>query len=177
MPIPGRITRLSGWLYRVVTVLAYLLPCAIIAAILRGWFDPAALVARFPLLPPGLPVSHLQATLVAAVAVVSVFPLVGAFMAMRRLFSRYRRGEILTDACADDIRLTGQALILVAASTVVVPALQLLILSWNSPGGRLLSFGIDGSALGFLLSGAMLTVIGWVMGEAARAAEENRGFV
>jgi amino acid transporter len=177
MPTPNRITRFSGWLYWAVTVLAYCLPCIVIAAILRGWFDPASLIARFPLLPPGVFVSPLQGTLVAAVAVCSLLPLVGAFLAMRRLFSRYRRGEILTDACADDIRLTGQALIFVAAATVLVPMLQLLILSWNTPGGRILSIGIDGGALGFLLSGAMLTVIGWVMREAARAADENRGFV
>jgi amino acid transporter len=176
MPMPNRITRFSGWLYWAVTVLAYVLPCIVIAAILRGWFDPATLVARFPILPSGTSVSPLQGTLGAAVAVFSLFPLVGAFLAMRRLFSRYRRGEILTDACADDIRLTGQALILVAA-TVVVPMLQLLIVSWNAPGGRLLSVGIDGGTLGFVLSGAMLTIIGWVMREAARAADENRGFV
>ncbi len=177
MAVPNRVIQLSGWLYRAVTVLAYLLPCIIIAAILRGWFDPAALTARFPLLPAGSSVSPLQGTLVAAVAILSLFPLIGTFLAMRRLFSRYRRGEILTDACADDIRLTGRALIFVAAATVLVPTLQLLILSWNSPGGRLLSIGIDGGTLGFLLSGAMLNLVGWVMREAARAAEENRGFV
>jgi Protein of unknown function (DUF2975) len=177
MPIPNRITRFSGWLYWAVIGLAYGLPCIVIAAILRGWFDPAALIARFPLLPSGSSVTPLQGTLVAAVAVFSLFPLVGAFLAMRRLFSRYHRGEILTDACADDIRLTGQALILVAAATVLVPMIQLLILSWNTSGGRILSIGIDDGTLGFLLSGAMLTVIGWVMREAARAADENRGFV
>jgi Protein of unknown function (DUF2975) len=173
-----RIAWLSGWLYRASTLLACGLPLVVLGAILGGWFDAAGLASRFPALPATLSVSQMQATAVALIAVVAVFPMVAACLAMRRLFGRYRSGEILTDHCAAEILRVGQALFAVAAMTVLVPTAQLLVLSWNAaPGGRILSIGIDGSTVGFLLSGAMLIVIGWVMREAAQAAEDNRGFV
>jgi hypothetical protein len=105
-----------------------------------------------------------------------VFPMIAAFLAMGSLFNRYRRGEILSDGSADDILRIGRAMLLVAIATVLVPTLQLLALSWNG-SSRVLSIGIDGGTLGFLLSAGLLTVIGWVMREAARVKAENEGFV
>jgi hypothetical protein len=173
-----RITPLSNLLFWVCTVLAYALPLFIIVHILRGWYDPARLLEQYPVLPATAPVTPFQATLVAAVAVIATYPLVATFLGMRRLFGRYRRGEILSDACATDILRIGQALFAVAAMTVIVPMLQIMILSWGlGQGQRLLSVGVDGSTLGFLLSGGLLIVIGWVMREAAQAAEDAKGFV
>jgi uncharacterized membrane protein len=178
MPSSDRITPLSNLLYWVCTVLAYVLPILVIVKILQGWFDPAVVVAQYAVLPSGVRVTPIQSTLVAAVAVFATYPLVATFLGMRRLFGRYRQGEILSDACASDILRIGQALFAVAATTVIVPTLQILILSWNiGPGQRLLSIGLDGSTLGFLLSGGLLIVIGWVMREAAKAAEDAKGFV
>jgi hypothetical protein len=178
MPKPDRITTLSDWLYWVCTILAYALPLIIIAHILRGWYDPAFLLAQYPVLPATAPVTPFQATLVAAVAVLATYPLVATFLRMRRLFGRYRQGEILSDACAADILRIGQALFAVAAMTVIVPMLQILILSWGlGQGQRLLVLGVEGGTLGFLLSGGLLIVIGWVMREAVEAAEDARGFV
>jgi hypothetical protein len=174
----NRIAPLSNLLYWVCTIAAYALPLFIIAFILRGWFDPALLVAQYPILPTDVRVTPFQATLVAAVAVVATYPLVATFLGMRRLFGRYRSGEILSDACAADILRIGQALFAVAAMTVLVPTLQIVVLTWHiGLGQRLLSIGIDSSTLGFLLSGGLLIVIGWVMREAAKAAEDAKGFV
>jgi len=178
MPDLNRITRVSAWLYWASAVLAYVLPLKVIIAILRGWFDPASLPARFPLLADGTIVSPFQGTLVALIAVLSVFPLIAALIAMQSLFSRYRRGEILTDGCATDILRIGRAMFLVAAATVLVPMLQYLALSWNAgQGKRVLQIGLDSGTPGFLLSGSLLFVIGWVMREAARVKVENQGFV
>jgi hypothetical protein len=171
-----RISRLSDWLFWAATVLTYALPLTILVAILRGWFDPASLPGNFPVLPEGTPVTPFQGTLVAGVAVLAVFPLIAAFIAMASLFNRYRRGEILTDGCADDILRIGRAMIFVALATVLVPTLQILILSWNAPQ-RMLSIGLDGGTLGFLLSAGLMFVIGWVMREAAVVKAENEGFV
>jgi amino acid transporter len=173
-----QIKRLSNWMFWACTVLAYALPAVVILAILRGWFDPEAVVLRFPNLPEGTQATAFQGALVAIVGVLSVYPITLAFLRMRNLFTRYRKGDILTEPCARDILRIGQALFVVAAMTVVVPTLQVLILSWNNPpGGRILSVGLDGSTLGFLLSGGLLIVIGWVMREAAQAAEDAKGFV
>jgi uncharacterized membrane protein len=178
MPNPDRIKPLSNLLYWVCTVLAYALPLFIIAYILRGWYEPSILLAEYPILPATAPVTPFQSTLVAAVAVLATYPLVATFLGMRRLFGRYRQGEILSDACAADILRIGQALFAVAAMTVMVPLLQILILSWGiGKGERMLVIGIESSTLGFLLSGGLLIVIGWVMREAAKAAEDAKGFV
>lgn len=173
-----RISRLSAGLYWAGTVLACVLPLLVVLAILRGWFDPATVLARFAQVPPGTRVTAFQGALVAGLAALSVAPMVAAFLAMRRLFGRYRVGEILTDGCAADTLRTGQALFAVAAVTVILPTVQFLVLSRNAPaGGRILSIGVEGTTLGFLLSGAVLMTIGWVMREEARAAEENRRIV
>ena len=178
MPNLNRITRVSAWLYWASAVLAHVLPSIVIFAILQGWFDPASLLARFPLLASGTVVRPFQGTAVALIAVLSVFPLIAALMAMQSLFLRYRRGEILTDGRATDILRIGRAMFLVAATTVLVPMLQHVALRWNAgQGKRVLQIGLDGNTLGFLLSGSLLFVIGWVMGEAARVKVENQGFV
>jgi hypothetical protein len=60
----------------------------------------------------------------------------------------------------------------------VVPTLQVLALSWtNPPGQKMLQIGLSSDSLGFLVAGGLLTVIGWVMREAARIKAENEGFV
>lgn len=173
-----RISKLSEWLYWAATVLTYVLPLLVLAGILRGWVDTASLTKRFPELAEGTVIAPVQGLLAALVAAVAVFPLIAAFMAMSSLFNRYRRGEILSDACADDILRIGRAMVFLAAATVLVPTLQVLVLSWQSPPGqRVLQVGLDSGTLGFLLSGGLMFVIGWVMREAARVKAENEGFV
>jgi len=173
-----RIASLSHSLCWITGALAHGMPLVVAGAILPGWSNPAQVLARFPQVPPGTPVSALQVAAVAGLAVLSVFALVAAFLPMRRLFGRCLRTEILTDACAADIVHIGQALFAVAAVTVLVHTAQLLVLNCNpAPGGHILSIGTDGSTMGFLLSGAALIVIGWMMRKAARAAEEIKSIV
>ncbi|MCX7302249.1 MAG: hypothetical protein NTX73_18065 [Rhodobacterales bacterium] len=173
-----RIARLSGWLWWKSAALAYLLPVVICLAILQGWFDPAALVARFSALSAGTEVNTTQAALVAAAGLFSVYPMVAAIPARQGLCGRYRRDELLTEACAAENLRMGRALVAVALMTVILPTVQLLILSWNTgPGHRVLSLSLDGSTLSFLLSAGLLLTIGWVMREAARAGQENAEFV
>jgi Protein of unknown function (DUF2975) len=176
MSDPARIARLSQALYWTATTLAWVLPLLIVVTILREIFDPGLLLDRFALIPRGTEVTPVQAIMVAAIAVAALIPLIAALMAMGRLFDRYRQGEILSDGCADDILRIGRAMLFVAAATVLVPTLQVLVLSWNAPL-RVLQIGLDQGTLGFLLSAGLLTVIGWAMREAARVKAENEGFV
>jgi Protein of unknown function (DUF2975) len=176
MPDQSRIIRLSHWLYWAAMILAYLLPLVVALVILRGFFDPETLLRQYPTLDAGTPVTLLQGALVAAVAVVAVLPMVAAFLAMGSLFNRYRRGEVLSDGSAADILRIGRAMLFVAAATVLVPTLQVLILSWGA-GQKTLQIAVDGSTLGFLLSAGLLTVIGWAMREAAQVKAENEGFI
>lgn len=172
-----RIARLSGWLWWAGAVLAWVLPAALAFAVLRAWADPAALAASLGGLPADLPVSPPRAALAASLGLLSVAPLVAACRALQRLAGRYRVSEILSEACAADLHALGRWLLLAALATVGVPTLQTLLVSWAAPSGTILRLGLDGGALGFVLAGALLTVIGLVMRAAARLRAENEGFV
>lgn len=171
-----RLPRLSERLYRTALVLSAVLPLIVLFIAARGVMDPASLLSQVPGIGAGTPVSRTQAGLIAAVALISVLPMVAALRAMARLFDRYRAGEVLSDDNAETILHIGRALVLVAVFTVLTPAAQTLILSWQAPR-RILSIGLDGATLGFLLTAGLLTVIGWAMREAARIKAENEGFI
>jgi hypothetical protein len=176
MPEQTRLTRLSNALYWTALALSVVLPLLVLVYAAKGVTDPASLLNNMPAVAPDTVISRLQAGLVAALALISVLPMVAALRGMARLFDRYRMGEVLSDANADTILSIGRALLLVAVFTVVVPTLQTLILSWKA-AQRTLSIGLDGGTLGFLMAAGLLTVIGWAMREAARVKAENEGFV
>ena len=171
-----RLQKLSGLLYWVALVLSVVLPVVVLVYAGKGVSDPASLLSRAPSIPSGTPVSPAQAGLVAAVALVSILPMVAALRGMVRLFGAYRDGEVLSAANALTILHIGRNLLLVALFTVLVPSLQTLILSWQAEH-RMLSIGLDGGTLGFLMAAGLLTVIGWAMAEAARVKAENAEFV
>lgn len=176
MPDQTRLARLSGALYWVALALSALLPVIVLVHAGKGVSDPTSLLDRAPLVPAATPVSTLQAGLVAAVALVSVVPMVAALHGMVRLFAAYRDGEVLSGENADTILTIGRNFLIVAAFTVLVPTLQTLILGWNA-AQRVLAIGLDQGTLGFLLAAGLLTVIGWAMREAAAVKAENAGFV
>lgn len=106
------------------------------------------------------------------------FALIWALDILRRLFARYRDGEVLTEASAQLIRQAGKAFLLVAALKIISHPLQSLLFTWQSPpGSRALSLSLGQAEIGFLLLAGLLTLIGWAMTEAAQAADENRAFV
>ncbi|MFO1201971.1 MAG: DUF2975 domain-containing protein [Tabrizicola sp.] len=176
MPVLIRLRKLSGLLYWVALALSVVLPLIVLVYAGKGVTDPASLLSRVPTLAPGTSITSAQAGLVAAVALVSVLPMVAALRGMVRLFGAYRDGEVLSEANADAILRIGRNLLLVALFTVLAPTLQTLILSWNAVQ-KTLAVGIDGGTLGFLMAAGLLTVIGYAMGEAARVKAENEGFV
>lgn len=176
MPDQTRLSRLSGLLYWVALALSALLPVIVLVYAGKGVSDPASLLSRAPLVPAATQVTTVQAGLIAAVALVSVVPLVVALRGMVQLFAAYRDGEVLSGENADAILSIGRNFLIVAAFTVLVPTLQTLILSWNA-AQRIVTIGLDQGTLGFLLAAGLLTVIGWAMREAAAVKAENAGFV
>lgn len=170
----SRLQSLSGILYWVALVLSVALPLLVLVQAGKWVADPGSLVGADA--PPGTTVTAVQAGLVAAVALVSVLPMVAALRGMVRLFGRYRMDEVLSLENAETILRIGRAMVVVALFTVIGPTLRLLILSWNAPH-RTLSIALDDGTLGFLLAAGLLTVIGWAMREAAAVKAENAGFV
>lgn len=171
-----RLQKLSSVLYWIALVLSVVLPIIVLIYAGKAVTDPASLLPRVTGLAPGTPVTSAQAGLVAGVALVAVLPMVAALRGMVRLFGAYREGEVLSPQNAETLLGIGRNLLAVALFTVAVPTLQALILSWNAPQ-RMLSIGLDGGTLGFLMAAGLLTVVGWALGEAARIKAENAEFV
>ena len=97
---------------------------------------------------------------------------------VQALFALFRRGLALSRPAAERLRSIGFGLLCTAAAALLSRPLQILLLtSGNPPGERVLAFGITSADLGFVLAGGLMIVIGHVMADAARIAEENAGFV
>ncbi len=104
--------------------------------------------------------------------------LIWALDILRRLFARYRDGEVLTEASARLIRQTGKAFLVLAVLKIASQPLQSLLFTWQSPpGSRMVSLSLGQAEIGFLLLAGLLTLIGWATTEAAQAVDENRAFV
>lgn len=171
-----RLARLSDTLYWLSLVLSVLLPLVVLFHAGLGVADPPSLLDNAPGIAPDTPVSRVQAGLVAALALVSVLPMIAALRAMVSLFDSYRAGQVLSAQNAETILRIGRALLLVAVFSVVITTLQILVLSWNAPL-RTLAITLNQGTLGFVLAAGLLTVIGWAMREAAQIKAENEGFV
>lgn len=173
-----RIARLSDVLYRGTTVLLPLLPLLVLGYGLWGLRDPGWLNGAFPEMPAATRLTAAKSVGVLAIGALALGPICVALWQMRGLFARYRRGEILTAACAGHIRRSGVALVVLAGMQVLIRPLQILALTAdNPPGEKMLAISLSGEMLWLALAGGLLVVIGWVMAEAALAAEENAGFV
>lgn len=106
-------------------------------------------------------------------------PFLWTFNQMRKLFLRYRSGEVLSAACAQRIHMVGLGFMAIAIVSFIVHPLLSSTLSFPSEegGSGSLSIVVNQTFFMNLVVGAFLTVIGWAMGEAAQVAAENKEFV
>lgn len=94
------------------------------------------------------------------------------------LFRAYRAGGVLFRVeTGQRLRRIGVALLVVPLVSVVTNAVNGVVLTWHIPQGRQLAIGISSDAILLLIVGAIVTMIGWTMTEAARIADEHRQFV
>ena len=99
-------------------------------------------------------------------------------MSMRRLFGHYSSGEVLSPLAAEALQSIGRGLLLLALLPLAIRPVQSVLLSWEAgPGQRMLAFRIHDEDIWLLLAAGLVTLVGWAMAEAARVAEDNRGFV
>ncbi|MDF0601098.1 DUF2975 domain-containing protein [Psychromarinibacter sp. C21-152] len=97
---------------------------------------------------------------------------------MAALFALYAAGEALSVRCARRLLNIGAGLFAGVVLELVARPAQILLASLaNPPGQQVLSLGVEGADLGQILAAGLLVTVGWTMREAARIAEENRGFV
>ena len=97
---------------------------------------------------------------------------------LRRLFKLYARGEIFSPEAARRLkRFAATVLAQFLLRPITGAALSILLTAHNPPGKRALTISLGSPEFGALVLGGLILVIGWVMGESARIAEENKGFV
>ena len=156
----------------------YGLPLGLIAALTPGIASPDWLLDRMTDLPPGTSMTPFKYAAVIGIVWLALLPMFGALTHMRELFRLYERDEIMTDTTAHHILRTGQWLITLAATSLLIRPMQAGLMTYdNPPGQQRLALSIDSSILGFLLAGGLLVAIGRVMREAALVAQENAGFI
>lgn len=105
-------------------------------------------------------------------------PALWGLWSLKRLFEGYAAGAIFTVAAARQLRHCGLALVVAGFQTPFASMLLSGALSLDLPkGSRTLVLSLSGNDVVLLVIGALLLTIARVMGEAARIAEDNAGFV
>ena len=152
------------------------------SAILLLWIGLLASPALTALATGGLPIAAPEPTFAArailvACAAPALLPAVLALSATARLARTCRMGHALTEAAAQLIRRLGALAALAAVGGIVSKAAASAALSALGPGTGTLVVQIGTGQVALLLGGGLLAALGAAMSEAARASEENRGFV
>lgn len=101
-----------------------------------------------------------------------------AMWTARGLFRQFASGQVLEPRTGQDLRLIGGLIAAHAALTPIVKSLMTLALTaGNPPGQRLFAVAIGTHELVLSLLGGLILVLGHVMAEAARIADDNRQIV
>ena len=130
---------------------------------------PAAWVAEFG------PVQRLLATLL---ALLPVLPLSWGLLRLATALEAFRQGQPFGLAAARGMRDFAVGVFACTLLKLVSGALLSVVLSWNAPSGqKQLAISVSSDMLLMLLVGAVLTLVGWALAEAAAIAEENAQFI
>lgn len=101
--------------------------------------------------------------------------LVRGLWVLRTLLKRLAVAEVFEFENGVLLRRFGKTLLIYAALRPVVKALAVLLVTMNNPAGeRYLKFGLGDDDIVLALIGKLILVVGSVMADAARIADENR---
>ncbi|MEM9870457.1 MAG: hypothetical protein AAF822_04315 [Pseudomonadota bacterium] len=88
------------------------------------------------------------------------------------------RGDVFGGQTAQHIQRIGRRMVLLAVAHRAGNTVIIAALTWNNPPGtRSLAIGFGSTECLLLLAAGLMTLFGWIQSEAARLAEENKGFV
>lgn len=162
-------SRLMAWL---TLFAALILPVAVIAYWLIA--TPAGLARQAQLPSATLLVMNTELRLVAAaITLIPVVAICWGLLRLRACFLGFAKGELFAPTTIAGFR--DFSLGLVATAVLGIPSASLLSLAVS--GGRQLSISISSNSLLMLCVAGAMSVVGWVLGEAAAIAEENASFV
>ncbi|MFN3844441.1 MAG: hypothetical protein ACK4RZ_01300 [Paracoccaceae bacterium] len=173
---PPSILRLSRLMAGFASVMLAAYPAAVAVSLGAAFAGHSLALWRLPVMPNGVTPIQTGIVLATLVSFVLLPVVIAFFSAMRRLFRRYARGEVLAPAACADLRDMGRWAFFMGILGLIQPTLQTLALSVGTES-VVLSFAVTDGAIGFLVLGGTLAAIGWTMTEAVRIDEENAGFI
>lgn len=119
-----------------------------------------------------------QRVLVTALALLSVLPLSWGLWRLTTALEAFRQGRPFALAAAKGMRDFAIGVFVCTLLKLVSGTLLSVALSWNAPAGqKQLAVSVSSDMLLMLLVGAVLTLVGWALAEAAALAEENAQFI
>lgn len=176
-PIKTRLARTATTLTHVTAVAILALPIVYLAL----WFDPA--VARREMAPslPGIDQAGLPSWAVAGGFFLGIIPLMILLYGLwqvHRFFQLYRANDVFPAEAGRFLRNFGVALLVLVPVGVAMHTAASVLFSLHLPAGsRQLAVSISSNEIFVLLIGALVMMIGHILTEAHRLAEENRQIV
>ncbi|MBL8908741.1 MAG: DUF2975 domain-containing protein [Rhizobiales bacterium] len=171
------LSRTAKWMSRATLVTL----AAIVAAYAGLWLDPGMAQQALHEMLPGISlegVTETQLWLGAALGLAPVSILAVALRELYLFFTLYRRGDAFPDGAGERLRRVGSWLIALAVTAFIVRCAASVLFSWHlGDGNRQLAISISSSDVILLLFGGLVRMIGRILLEAGRVAEENRQFV
>ena len=175
---PERLSRFSRAMAAVTTAGIVLIVVLTVAALMIPDWTRNLLLARLGQAGQSLPLtSQGQVAAVAIIAVPLGLLLYGLWQ-IRLLFQGFAVGQVFTATAARRLKIFAATVLAQAAlgpltSTALIVALSLS----NPPGSRMIGIAFSINDYVALIVGGLLLAIAWVMGEAARIAEDNAQIV
>ena len=174
----ARLLRLSAWLSHAARAVAILLLLA--NAVMWLVPDFAADAARIQSALQQAPMTLTLEARLAALLVSSLYVGVLAFgmLTAAQLFRAFATGEILVPATGAKLRRLGLSLFVFAVVSPLFRAVMGIIATiGNAPGQRALAVSISSNDAALALIAALILVLGHIMAEAARIAEDHQHIV
>jgi hypothetical protein len=174
----SRIRSASRFLQGMAT-LGFIFVCGLSVVFIANpaWFD-SVIRDAFPELPGLTALTPTKRIGLMGVSALPLFLSLYGLWHLRLLFAAYRDGKIFGDEAPAHLLKVGLAMAGNAFAGVLAHSLGSLILTYgNAPGERHFSVMLSDNTYTLILTGGLLVVIGWVMGEAARISDEIRQII
>ena len=168
-----RVARLSAVTRGATLATAVILP--VVGAVYWGLASGPEIAAAAGL---GLRGIELAATSRIGAAILSTLPVLALSWGLWRLaatLALFGRGQPFAPAAATGLRDFGSGVLACAILKPLCGAALSVLLTWDGP--KALAFSISSDTLLLLLLGAVMSLMGWALSEAAALAEENAQFV
>lgn len=155
---------------------------ALFAASVGVWFVPGlaseALAQAAPFHDGPSALTPVALAICAALTMLYMGLICAALWIAARLFDRIGRGEVFSPQTGADLRLIGTAVAAFAAGATLYRALIVLAATAGNPAGqRMLSVSFESQQAILFVFGLLILVLGHVMSEAARLADDHRQIV